>query len=249
MPSDVEQIKVYKQITVLRITDLNPFLRLLAIRAFDLLVEARSNSFGFSNWEQVLEKLQDDGNKLSLSQFFSLLKHVRIGVLIAIFTAFSSVFIAGRAWSWWSTKPASLKRVSPSGKLGVYAHFPQETNWWTIPLEHYLEKIPSTSTNLTAVTIIVDANPFEQPMQPFHAEGNFTIGTNLSAFCYLIRRSNEVTSSVPVEVFCNENRFSASIPPAEAGDQLRFFLRSIVSRTPSSEQLANSVTLNAVPNN
>lgn len=248
--SDSDCVKLYKQLTAPGFVDqLDPFLRLLAIRAFDLVIEYRMVSTDSGNWNQVLQKLQDEGGKLSLSQFLKLLKHLRIGVLVTIVLGLVSVFSAGQVWTWWSSKPILLKRVAPSGgPMTLSTKLADSTNGWEAPFVRYLGgEIGVSSTNLTSITLIAEADPFTRPTERFTAKGKFLLVSNVNALCFLMRPVNGLMSSIPVEVSCKGNEFSASVPSCEAGDQLRFLVRGLAGNKSSLDSLAPNLKVNVAP--
>lgn len=231
-PSDSDCAKLYKQLTTPGFLDQwDPFLRLLAIRAFDLVIESRSVSLDPGNWNQVLQRLQDEGAKLSLVQFFRLLKHLRVGVVVAIAMTLPTVFGAGRLWSWWSSKPSAPERVTVSGPLLVHSQLSDGSNGWTAPFVRYLEDTGSGSSNFVAKTLVAQTEPFVQPTKRFTAKGTLASAVRVNGFCFLMHPVDGVMSSVPVDVFCSSNTFVASVPPAAAGDWLQFFLRGELSKT------------------
>jgi hypothetical protein len=103
--SSADSSKLYRHLTRPgAIHNLDAFSRLLAIRAFDLVIETQERADTERNWEHVFTKLQDDGPKLSLWQFIVLLKHLRLSVIVSIFAFISSVFLFGRGCAWLATK-------------------------------------------------------------------------------------------------------------------------------------------------
>jgi hypothetical protein len=242
-PSDSDSVKLYKQLKSLPVGELDPFLRLLALRAFDLVMESRSVSLDAGNWAQVVQKLQEEGGKLSFGQLVGLLKHVRIGVLVSIALVFGTVFGAGHVWSWWGTKSAAPKRITPSGKLSVRTEPADSINVWTAPLVKYLDSTSAIPTNLVPVTLIADSDPFKQPTEPFLAKGCFLLASNVNVLCFLMRPASGLTSSIPVEVQTSNNCFSAFIPRAEPGDQIRFFVHSALHKRPSLDSLETALKI------
>jgi hypothetical protein len=247
-PSEADCAKLYKQLTKPGFVEqLDPFLRLLAIRAFDIVIECRSISEEPKSWNQVLQKLQDDGAKLSLVEFVGLLKHLRLGVVVAIVLAFAAVFGAGRTWSWWRFESSSSKRVAPSGSLAIHTQLAHRTNGWTAPFVLYLDGIGMTSTNLTPITLVAESDPFAHPTERFTAKGTFLLASNVNALCFVMHPLSGVTSSIPVEVSCHGNEFSASVPPSEVGDQLRFVIRGLAGTSPPPDALGTALNVIAVP--
>ena len=231
-PSDPDCAQLYKQLTKPGFVEqLDPFLRLLAIRTFDLVIESRTASLDPGTWPQVFQKLQDEGAKLSLSQFFRLLKHLRIGVVIAIILALPAIFGAGSAWSWWRSKPSKPNRVALSGPLLLLSRGSELTNSWTLAMARYLEEAGSRSTNLVSRTVVAVTEPFAHPTKEFTANGTLAGATELGAFAFLMHPIGVFTSSIPVQVTCASNTFAASVPPGEPGDWVQFVVRGLVRGT------------------
>jgi hypothetical protein len=248
LPSDADSIKLYKQLTLGGFVEqLDPFLRLLAIRAFDLVIERRVGSLEGGSWNQVLQKLQDDGAKLSLGQFLALLKHLRVGVLLALVLGVITVFGAGEVWSWRSSKQNSPERVTISGVLPFHTKLANGTNGWFVPFAHYLDETGAPSRDLTAITLNIEADPFTQPTERFTAKGTVLLFSNLNAFCFLMHPVGGVTSSIPVQVLCVGNEFSASVPPSEPGDQLQFLVRGLTSTNLALDALPTRVRVSVGP--
>lgn len=236
-PSDPDCALLYKQLTKPGfIEQLDPFLRLLAIRTFDLIMESRTASLDPGTWPQVFQKLQDEGAKLSLSQFFRLLKHLRVGVVIAIIVALSAVFGAGSAWSWWRSKPSKPYRVLLSGSLPLLSRGSELTNAWVTAIIRYLDETGSHSTNLSPRTLIAATEPFVQPTKEFTAKGTFAGATDLGAFAFLMHPLEGATSSIPIQVTCTSNMFIAAVPPGEPGDWVQFIVRGLVRGTNASRE-------------
>lgn len=231
-PSDSEFAQLYKQLTKTGfIEQLDPFLRLLAIRAFDLIIEVRVTSLNPRTWPQVFQKLQEEGAKLSLSQLFRLLKHLRVGVVIAIILALPGVFGAGSVWSWWRSKPSKPNRVALSGPMALLAPGSALTNNWTPAMVRYLEESGSRSTNFVSRTVIAETEPFAHHTKEFIARGTLPGATEIGAFVLLMRPLEGVTGSIPIQVTCTSNTFVASVPPAEPGDWVQFVVRGLVRGT------------------
>lgn len=246
--SDSDCGKLYKQLTTPGFLEqLDPFLRLLAIRAFDLVIECRSASLDPGSWSQVLQKLQDDGAKLSLSQFLRLLKHLRIGVVLAIALSIPTIFGAGGLWSWWRTKPSVPKGVALSGPLMLHSQLADGTNKWAAPFLHYLEDSGSSPTNVLAKTLMAETDPFPHPTERFSIKGTFTLATNINAFCFLMHPVDDAMSSVPIEISCSGNGFIATIPPAATGDRLQFLVRGVLAGNANMATAQASFSVNASP--
>jgi hypothetical protein len=235
-PAEADCVKLYKQLTKPGFVEqLDPFLRLLGIRAFDILMECRSMTEQPESWKQVLQKLQDDGAKLSLIQFMGLLKHLRLGVVITLVVAFAAVFGAGRTWPWWNLHSNSPTRVTPSGALIVRIQLAESTNGWSAPFARYLDDIGAISTNLTPIRFVAESDPFAHPTEQFTVKGTFSSASNLNALCFLMHPMSGVTSSIPVKVSCSGNECFASIPPADVGDQVRFVVRGLMEKAPTDD--------------
>jgi hypothetical protein len=247
-PSDSDCVKLYKQLTKPGFVEqLDPFLRLLAIRAFDILIEYRSMEEDAGSWSQVFRKLQDEGAKLSLAQFLALLKHLRLGVIVALGSAFVMAFGLGRMWSWRGSEASSPKRILPSGALAVHMHLAERTNGWIVPFVRYLDDTGITSTNLMPITIVAESDSFTYPTERFRVRGSVPLASNVNVLCFVIRPLNGITSSVPVEVSCIGNEFSGSIPPSEPGDRLQFIVRGLFERTLPLDTASDSFRVSAAP--
>lgn len=110
-----DRVRLYKQLTSpAAFRNLSTFFQLLAIRAFDLVIENHELGDDERSWEQILAKLQDEGGKLSLGQFVRLLKHVRISAIISIVAFISSIFLLGRGCGW-----LTQRNNSPSDSLAA----------------------------------------------------------------------------------------------------------------------------------
>jgi hypothetical protein len=239
-PVEADCVKLYKQLIKPGFVEqLDPFLRLLGIRAFDILMECRSMTEQPDSWKQVLQKLQDDGAKLSLAQFIGLLRHLRLGVVVAILTAFAAAFGAGRTWSWWTLQSHSPDRIAPSGALAVHIHFANDTNGWSAPFAHYLDTTGAQFTNLKPIIFFADCAPFASPTEQFTVIGSLLSSSNVNALCFVTHPMSAATSIISVEVSCRGNELSAVIPPLEAGDQLRFIVRGLVKEPPINDSEIN----------
>ncbi len=111
VPDETECVKLYRQLTQPGFyLQLEPFLRLLALRAFDLVIERRTPGASLS-WEQVFVKLQEDTGKLTVLQFFKLLRHLKLSVICLIIASLTAIFSAGMALSAFLRDVGAAKNV------------------------------------------------------------------------------------------------------------------------------------------
>lgn len=112
-PSEVDSSKLYQRlITPGCLHDLNPFLQLVALRAFDLvLIHRAPRDPAFQNWEDIITQLQEDGTKLSLRQLGRLIKHLRFSVVIMLVVSLLGIIAAAPSWLWWKGQP--VREVNP----------------------------------------------------------------------------------------------------------------------------------------
>jgi hypothetical protein len=249
VPSEDDCVKLYKQLTIPGFGEqLDPFMRLLAIRAFDLVIENRSLSLETGNWNRVLQKLQDDGAKLSFIQFLKLLKHLNVGVVLTILLSLATVFGAGRTWSWWASKPALPKGATmSSGPIAIHTKLADASNGWMTPFLRYLEGNGTPSTNLTSISLVAEGDPFAEAMKGFTATGSLPSATKISALGFLMHPVDGLTSSIPIEVSATGNRFTAAVPPCGAGDQLRFLVHVFGQTNTSATSFAAALKLSVDP--
>lgn len=221
-PSDAE--RVYSELTRPGLLgELSPFLQLLALRAFDLVLFERRPK-AFENFDELIKSLESYREKASVKQALQILWAMPYKWLIAAIGAVLLALSVLAGWTQHYFNHADLARGPRPVALQIAAS--SDALQSTVPIVRALaqQSMTKASTGEHWSAVMFESSRFPAAAPKFSIEASTHAGSIIAAYAMLTTTVDGGLAQTIVPLQLGAHSIRTFLPPSEAGSYVVFLL-------------------------